>query len=818
MKQFIVYILLQIPIISFSQTIQGTVTENGGSTLAYASILVKGTAWGTTANKDGVYTLNLKNGNYTIICQHIGHKPQEKKVTINNNATLTINFELEKQEYKLNDVVVKSGGEDPAYAIIRNAIKKRPDYLDEIKKFECDVYLKGQLQLRDYPKKFFGEKVDFEDGDTSKRKMIFLSETIAKYAVEKPNNAKVEVISTRVSGNSDGFGFANPQIISFYENIISIGRGLNPRGFVSPIANNALNFYKYKYEGTYYENGLEINRIKVIPKRKYEPLFSGYISIIENQWRIYSTELYLLKEQQMQFIDTLVIEQLYVPLKNVWVTKQQVIYPAGKILGFDFFGSFVQVYDNYNINPSFKKNFFNNVLIKVYDSANKKEKAYWDSVRPVPLLAVEEKDYKKKDSLEQVRKNPKYLDSVDKKNNKITLTNLILTGKTLSNSKKKEYWRIDPLFNNINYNTVEGWVINTSPSFTKNYEGRKSVTITANLRYGFNNKHFNGYGTFNYNFGKKHFQNLNFSSGKRVLQFNNNAPIDERNNTTATLLYTRNYMKIYEAWFGKLQYSTGIGKGISIYGAYEYQDRLSLHNLENIKVWNKVEGREFTPNYPTALMAAPMPGNKASILTAGIVFRPGTKYVELPNRTVSLGSKYPTLRVELVYSLKNFMQSNVDYSRWSASVNDNLNLKLGGRLSYRVKVGGFIHNNQAFVPDYQHILGNQTALASPYLQSFQLAPYYQYSNTATFYTTSFIEYHLNGLITNKIPLLKKWNWFFVVGGNALTINNGTQYYEALFGIENIFKVIRVDFVAGFSKTGYQSGGIRINLPGFLTGN
>mgnify|MGYP001788951488 CR=1 FL=1 len=58
----------------------------------------------------------------------------------------------------------------------------------------------------------------------------------------------------------------------------------------------------------------------------------------------------------------LVVEQLYVPLKDKWVIKQQVIYPAGKILAFDFFGSFEQVYDKFDIEPVFKKKFFNNVI------------------------------------------------------------------------------------------------------------------------------------------------------------------------------------------------------------------------------------------------------------------------------------------------------------------------------------------------------------------------------------------------------------------------------------------------------------------------
>ncbi|MFX9962111.1 DUF5686 family protein, partial [Acinetobacter baumannii] len=71
------------------------------------------------------------------------------------------------------------------------------------------------------------------------------------------------------------------------------------------------------------------------------------MNIIEDDWRIYSVQLNIFKEQQMQFLDTLTIEQLYVPLKNVWVIKQQVIYPAGKFFNFDFFGNFVQVYDKF---------------------------------------------------------------------------------------------------------------------------------------------------------------------------------------------------------------------------------------------------------------------------------------------------------------------------------------------------------------------------------------------------------------------------------------------------------------------------------------
>lgn len=157
---------------TFAATLTGKITDTKKNSLAHASIIVKGTTLGTTANEKGFYTINLNKGNYTIICQYIGFKTIEKTVVVVSD-NIELSFELPEQEYKMQDVVIKSGGEDAAYQIIRNAIKTREEHLYEIKKFETEVYVKGQIQLRDFPDKFMGQKVDFEDGDTSKKKMIF---------------------------------------------------------------------------------------------------------------------------------------------------------------------------------------------------------------------------------------------------------------------------------------------------------------------------------------------------------------------------------------------------------------------------------------------------------------------------------------------------------------------------------------------------------------------------------------------------------------------------------------------------------------------
>jgi hypothetical protein len=273
-------------------------------------------------------------------------------------------------------------------------------------------------------------------------------------------------------------------------------------------------------------------------------------------------------------------------------------------------------------------------------------------------------------------------------------------------------------------------------------------------------------------------------------------------------------MKIYEADYFKFSYLTGIGNGLTIGADFQFQNRKPLENLADMTSWKDIPNRSFTPNYPTEISHTNMLANKASILTIHASWKPGTNYIELPDQKISIGSKYPTLNASFTQGLSGILGSDVSYSKWHFELTDNLNMKLGGRLSYALGFEGFLNADKLYIPDYQHVQGNQIILATPYLSSFQLPTYYQYSNTSKFSTSAHLEYHLNGLLTNKIPGFRSLNLFFVVGGSALYIQPGIKYYEAYFGIENIFKILRTDFVQGFEQNGGRPNGFRISMPLF----
>ncbi len=77
---FTIYLLFLYNILFAQGSINGVVKDNKGNILAFSSILIKGTEKGTTANKLGKFAIELNNGTYVLLCQHIGYLSVEKKL------------------------------------------------------------------------------------------------------------------------------------------------------------------------------------------------------------------------------------------------------------------------------------------------------------------------------------------------------------------------------------------------------------------------------------------------------------------------------------------------------------------------------------------------------------------------------------------------------------------------------------------------------------------------------------------------------------------------------------------------------------------
>ena len=820
---------------SYAARITGTVKDNKGNILPYASILVKGTTRGVTANKEGEYFLDLSAGTYTLVCQYVGYTREEKKITIGEQDR-TLDFQLSLQQLSMADVVVRPGGEDPAYEIIRHAIKKRKDYQAPLDSFTCEAYIKTLIKTRKLPNKIFGQKLKEDDKkemgvDSAGKGIIFLSESLTKVAYKKPGKFKLEVLSDRVSG-SNGYGLSIPTFINLYDNNVTvISDQMSPRGFVSPIAETALNFYRYKYMGSFFEDGKEINKIQVIPRRKYEPLFSGTIDIVDGEWRIHSADLLLLRQSQLEILDTLEIRQIHVPLnKEVWVVKDQVIYFTFNILGIDAVGNFLNVYNKYDVVPRWRKRYFNNVVMHYDTGVNKKTSNYWDSIRPIQLEPEELQNYTVRDSIFKYNRDSmgtkQNRDSLLKKQGSVRLMQVLGSGFHRSNYRPGHLinYSMEPILTNLQYNTVEGINMTISGSISRPLEkGRGTISFTPHIRYGFHNTQLNAWGALSLDKGyfvtagekgmssKQHWI---LSGGRRISQFNPDNPISETLNSIYTLFFRRNYMKIYENYFGELAYSRRLDNGLRMDANILYEDRTPLDNTTGYSLIN-YKDRNFTPNYPSEQLSSQFTHHQALLTGLGLQFQPGQQYVEFPDRKVALGSKYPTIALAWQHGWDGILSSSVNFDKWQFSIWDDVNFKLKGLLRYRFSIGGFLNTDSVPIQDYQHFNGNQTILASEYLNSFQIAPYYANSTTKSFYATGHIEHHFNGLLTNKIPLFRRLNWYLVGGSNAFYVNKDNNYVEVFGGLENIFKIFRVDLVGSYLNGHNGQFGVRVGLGGLL---
>ncbi len=803
----------------FSQnlyTIKGRITNEKGTTLEYATVYVKVAEIGTNTNEQGDYSLRLPNGQYEIGFQYVGY--ETKYETINVNGDLIVDIVLKAEGIVLEEVVINANEiQDPAYNIIRQAQAKRKYYLqEEIKAYQCKAYVKNLQKLKKRPNTFFGRNVVVDTG------VVYFSESVSELSYQQTNKWFEKMVSSRTSGNSRGFSFnqARESWVNLYENINA--KEFTERGIVSPIANNAFSYYRYRLENTYQEGGKTIHKIRLIPRRQNAPACGGFIYIIDGDFRVHSADLYI-KKNVVDFVDSVVVHQVYKPLKSVnekngtdiWIPFSQKVQFWFNAFGFKGNGYVVTMFSNYNLTPNFPKKFFKNEVFTVEKDANKRDSLYWRELRPIPLTTEEVKDYRKKDSLVIIQETKVYKDSVDRKRNKFRLGNLFLSGYTFYRSYNNLSISMPPLPAMLSYNTVEGVVINFAPTFRKRYEDRRSLWISPTVRHGFSNEKWQAKGELKYLFNPKRQASFSVEGGQFVEQLSRAVSITPFANTFYSLLDEQNFMKLYQKTFGKFTYEHNILRGVRLNTSLEYAQRQSLQNTADFKL-RDVDGRDFTPNIPdvdfTEKNINDIIFQKDNMLTwaTTLTFNFGQKYVSYPDRVFTTDSPYPTFMLNYRKGL-NLLNSNVDYDFLMLRVFDDTRLGMFGESEWQVESGIFTNANQMNFIDYRHFIGNQTLLRNnTEAWAYQLLPYYA-ASTKEHYIKGHYEHHFNGFLTNSIPFIKKLKWQLVASANYLYTPAFGNYVEVGAGFEHIFSILRVDYFAGWQNGKFFDAGLRFGL-------
>jgi hypothetical protein len=223
--------------------------------------------------------------------------------------------------------------------------------------------------------------------------------------------------------------------------------------------------------------------------------------------------------------------------------------------------------------------------------------------------------------------------------------------------------------------------------------------------------------------------------------------------------------------------------------------------------------KNITANYPTEVSAENMKANIASVWNLKLTYRPGTQYIEFPDKIIRTYANTPTISFTYFMGVPNLFNSNSSFSKWKLSLGQELNFKISGQFNYLIEMGGFINHKAVFIPDFNHFPGNLTRKSMPYVQSFQAAPFYSLSSIDTWFNSIFLEYSFNGMLTNKIPVIRRLNLRLITGSNIIFMPK-RDYAEFFIGMDNVFKLFRVDYVWGLKRDIRPINGIKIGIKGF----
>jgi hypothetical protein len=851
-----------------AQGIRGTIKNNEGEPLPFASIYIANLKDGASSNINGEYEIHLPHGKHQVLVQYIGYEPVQLEVDIQNDW-LKKDFKLSENAFVLKEVQVKSKAEDPAYTIMRKAIAKRKYHLLQYDSYEVRVYMKGTGEIKDVP--FFLEREMKKEGVGLNE--AYTSESVSEVKFEQPNKLEEKVISVHTSGGTNGSPAPSLFIYQrFYDNYIA-------DEFVSPLAQAAFSYYRFRYMGSTREGGIEVNKIKVTPRSRGEQVFEGYIFIIENQWAIHSVDL---QTSYMGF--NIGIKRNYAEVApKTWMPVTHRYRFWGKTLGFDVEYQYLANASNYvvklnqdllaqteiidekveevpeevqqalpkekdellealtNEDKMTRKQF--RKVMKAYEKearkeqeepavlsnrtytidslASKRDSAYWTEIRPLPLTEKEKKGYQRDDSLARVEQAR--LTGIDSsgviKKDKFKVSH-IFTGKKYDLSPRTSL-RIYPSLAQVYYNTVEGVNANLSLRLRHQYDSlRKSWTFKPAARYGFESQAWYAKGQLAYR--QKRGEQLHrfmLEGGSFVEQFNKAEPIYPHINTLSTLLFRKNYLKLYEKQYAEVAYTFKPSAWVSLETNLAWAQRKQLYNLADYSFFYS-DQRIFSSNEPENIELANtgFQQHQALLLEANLSYRPIARYRIYNGKRIPLLGRSPEFSLQYRKGVAGALSSDVDFDQIQLGMRHDFNFGVRGNLAFDVKGGTFLNNKAMYFMDYQHFDGNRTFLSSQdLLSSYRLLDYYTYSTNGS-YMNAHMQYQFRKFLLTQLPELRFSGMRESVFLNYLKTTASPHYYEIGYSLDRVFHLLRLEVAASFNNQSYKDMGLRIGISSLIRFN
>ena len=780
-----------------SKIVKGIVKDqHSDERIPFASIHFKGSGSGKLADSSGAFIFRFeKFPSDTIEVTYVGYK--DYKVHINpemaNHDTINLVVSMERGKYAA-EVVVKRKI-DRGFLMWKRIVRHKPkNDRYRFENFSYELYNKLELDLKNVNKEKLGEmkllrpfKFILENVDTTEGVAflpVYLTEAISDYYYQKSPVKRREVFkgSKTMGVNNESVSKllgGMDQNVNFYSNFIPVFDKL----FVSPISDNGDAYYNYKVTDTQYVGGRRIIHFFFTPRRKGENTFEGDCWVHDTTFAIQKMNLRLSKEANINFVDNLSLIQEYQLINDsTWfLSKDKFVVDVSPLGGkqLSFIGRKTTTYKNVIVDDTtVARELAKNKLMEetiLPDTAKEKPDDYWAASRHEELSKNEKAIYQMIDTLMKMPAFRRYTNII----------NFIATGYLNVGN-----YQIGPWQNWTFANVIEGLRLRFDLGTNRFFH--KDAIFHGYLAYGFADKRWKGEIDGMYLFSR-HPRIYVF--GSYVNDFD----------------YGQNYFDEVSA---DNIFALAIRKpGVPIKFVRLQEERLDFFAETNsgFSALLSTRRKAYDPklNIPPKSYFPTEVGESMAAFETSVRFRFAylEKFLENNFYRSSLGSVFPIVEFKYTKGISGVMNTSYDYTKISGGISNFRKIPPFGNIYYNLFAGKTFGTLPYTFLDIAP--GNEIYYYNKY--AYSLINKYQYIHDQ--YAGVNLEHNFGPGLFRFIPLTRKWKFrqfwtakmlWGTTSQENRTLNfvpdapfqslDGRTYMELGTGVDNIFRILRFDFV------------------------
>lgn len=823
-----------------STVVSGIITDaKDRSPLPYVTVLFKGTQLVTKTDGNGKYTLKSASPHTQIQINYVGYKTQV--LSIVPSSTQTVNVKLQEEAQSLTEVNISSGKkakyrnkDNPAVELIHKVIEHKPmNKMQSDGAVQYQQYDWMQFSLSNLSEKFKNKKIfkkyqflfDEQDSTAVGGKNIlpvYLRERLSQnYYRKNPEKTKVIMLADKHVNFDDGL-VDNNAIGNYFErmyadvNIYDNNIIFTNSQFLSPIADGAPAFYKFFITDTIKTHSPQLIELSFIPRNPNALLFEGKIYItMDGNYAVQDAFLKTAKGVNINFVRAMEVKLNFEKSDagKYHLSKSHLLvdFGLGKDGGRGFKGERTVVIKDYQTNVAQPDSIYKGESVVVAPEAEKRSDEFWAANRLDTLAKEKIKIYSNIDTLGQMKSFKRLMD----------VASFLFIG-------YKNYGKVEvgPIYSFYSFNQLEGFRLRFGGRTTPDFSTRWYLSTYA--AYGFKDEKWKGLLSAAYSLNNKSIYKFPQSFIRATFQRDIDIPGDE----SKTVVPEDNIISSFRRGVNdKFIYSD--------YYRAEYMQEYANHFSFNVgfRKWTQTPAGALTYSSAAQRLAGTSQSITSSEFNLELRYAPHEKFYQGKSFRERTIEKYPVFELNYSAGLKGFLQGQYNYHNLVGTIDKRFYLSQFGRSDLRVE-GGYTFGNVPF-PLLTIHKANQSYSYQTY--AYNLMNFLEF--VSDHYVSVNLDHNFNGLILNRIPLIKhlklrEYITFkglygglraendpaknpsllqFPVNGDGVATSyslGSKPYIEGSLGLGNIFKVGRIDVVRRFNyldNPGVSKYGIRAKI-------